>query len=156
MDEAHCCSSWGHDFRPDYTKFFLFFCFSYDTNSRLSIFKHLFPKVPLIALTATATVKVQEDVCIILSIPDCNLFRTSFNRSRVVISLFYCSRPNLCYFVEEKVSTGVDQIANFIKTRYPHDSGIVYGFSRKECEKISKELQGNGIKVREIDYYVVT
>ncbi|KAK1647532.1 hypothetical protein QYE76_065337 [Lolium multiflorum] len=128
IDEAHCCSQWGHDFRPDY--------------KNLGILKIQFPSVPMIALTATATSKVQMDLIEMLHIPTCVKFVSSVNR------------PNLFYRVYEKSSVGkvvIDEIANFISESYPNnESGIVYCLSRKECEQVAQELRGRGISA---DYY---
>ncbi|KAI4997128.1 hypothetical protein ZWY2020_052470 [Hordeum vulgare] len=128
IDEAHCCSQWGHDFRPDY--------------KNLGILKIQFPSVPMIALTATATSKVQMDLIEMLHIPRSVKFISTVNR------------PNLFYRVYEKSSVGkvvIDEIANFISESYPNnESGIVYCFSRKECEQVAKELRGRGISA---DYY---
>ncbi|KAG5389031.1 hypothetical protein IGI04_030572 [Brassica rapa subsp. trilocularis] len=128
IDEAHCCSQWGHDFRPDY--------------KNLSILKTQFPKVPMVALTATATQKVQNDLIEMLHIPKCVKFVSSVNR------------PNLFYSVREKSLVGkavVDEIAEFIRESYSNnESGIVYCFSRKECEQIAGELRERGISA---DYY---
>ncbi|XP_074588165.1 ATP-dependent DNA helicase Q-like 2 isoform X3 [Curcuma longa] len=123
IDEAHCCSQWGHDFRPDY--------------KNLGILKIQFANVPLIALTATATYRVQVDLMDMLHIPKCVKFVSTVNR------------PNLFYRVREKSSVGkvvIDEIADLIRDTYSkNDSGIVYCFSRKECEQVAKELRGCGI-----------
>ncbi|KAK3101107.1 hypothetical protein FSP39_000993 [Pinctada imbricata] len=123
IDEVHCCSQWGHDFRPDY-KF-------------LGIMKRQFPEVPILGLTATATTKVIEDVKKILSIPSCHLLKASFNR------------PNLYYEVKQKPSVfkeSMDEIQKLIKSRFSCQSGIIYCFSRKESEEVASELQQRGIK----------
>nr|XP_022332782.1 ATP-dependent DNA helicase Q1-like [Crassostrea virginica] len=123
IDEVHCCSQWGHDFRPDY-KF-------------LGIMKRQFPGVPILGLTATATKNVIEDVKKILNIPNCVLFKASFNR------------PNLFYEVKTKSSEHIeamDNIQKLIQKRFNNQSGIIYCLSRKESQDVTADLQQRGIK----------
>lgn len=121
VDEAHCCSSWGHSFRADYLK--------------LRMLKNRFPDVPLLALTATATDRVYYDVKEILQLRKCETFRASIDR------------PNLSYEVRTKTSekqTNAEGIAEFIKTQ-GGGAGIVYCLTRKECEKMAGDLRREGI-----------
>ncbi|MFP4488887.1 MAG: DNA helicase RecQ [Bacteroidales bacterium] len=118
IDEAHCISEWGHDFRPEYRKIRPIV----DTIGRS----------PIIALTATATPKVQHDIQKNLGILDANVFKSSFNR------------PNLYYEVRPKVNT-TKEILKFIKNNQGK-SGIIYCLSRKKVEQIAEALQVNGIK----------
>ncbi|WP_343616192.1 DNA helicase RecQ [Flavobacterium sp.] len=118
IDEAHCISEWGHDFRPEYR------------NLR-SIIKQL-GKVPIIGLTATATPKVQEDILKNLDMSDANTFKASFNR------------PNLYYEVRTKTKSIESDIIRFIK-QHKGKSGIIYCLSRKKVESIAEVLQVNGI-----------
>ncbi|WP_431243009.1 DNA helicase RecQ [Flavobacterium sp. P21] len=118
IDEAHCISEWGHDFRPEYR------------NLR-SIIKQL-GKVPIIGLTATATPKVQEDILKNLDMSDANTFKASFNR------------PNLFYEVRTKTKNIESDIIRFIK-QHKGKSGIIYCLSRKKVESIAEVLQVNGI-----------
>lgn len=118
IDEAHCISEWGHDFRPEYR------------NLR-SIIKAL-GDVPIIGLTATATPKVQEDILKNLDIPDANTFKASFNR------------PNLFYEVRTKTKNVESDIIRFIK-QHKGKSGVIYCLSRKKVEEIAQVLQVNGI-----------
>ena len=120
VDEAHCISEWGHDFRPEYR------------NIR-TIVNRLGENIPLIGLTATATPKVQEDILKNLSIPDAKVFKASFNR------------PNLFYEVRSKTNNVEADITRFIK-KNAGKSGILYCLSRKKVEELAEVLQVNGIK----------
>ncbi len=119
IDEAHCISEWGHDFRPEYR------------NLRNII--HKIGDFPIIGLTATATQKVQEDILKNLGIPDANTFKASFNR------------PNLFYEIRPKTKDVEKDIIRFIRN-YKGKSGIIYCLSRKKVEEIAQILQVNGIK----------
>jgi ATP-dependent DNA helicase RecQ len=118
IDEAHCISEWGHDFRPEYR--------------RLRDIIEAIGTVPIIALTATATPKVQQDIVKNLGMTEANIFKSSFNRA------------NLYYEVRPKVNV-VKEIVKFIK-KNTGKSGIVYCLSRKKVEEIAEFLQVNGIK----------
>lgn len=117
IDEAHCISEWGHDFRPEYR------------NLRMIIQR--IGKSPIIALTATATEKVQEDIQKNLGMENAKLFKSSFNRE------------NLFYEVRPKINVN-KEIIRLIK-QHPDKSGIVYCLSRKKVEEIAQTLQVNGI-----------
>lgn len=118
IDEAHCISEWGHDFRPDYKK--------------LKIIRDIFPKVPIIALTATAIPDVQKDILQSLKLSDPKIYKASFNRS------------NLIYFVRAK-EKAYDQVLDYV-TKHPKDSGIIYCQSRKSAENISNKLEKDGFR----------
>ena len=118
IDEAHCISEWGHDFRPEYR------------NLRHII--KLLGDVPIIGLTATATLKVQEDILKNLDMVNANTFKASFNR------------PNLYYEVRTKTKNIESDIIRFIK-QHKGKSGIIYCLSRKKVEAIAQVLQVNGI-----------
>ena len=118
VDEAHCISEWGHDFRPEYRKI-------------RSIVEEI-QLAPIIALTATATPKVQSDILKNLRIQDATVFKSSFNR------------PNLYYEVRDKVEPEKD-IIRFIRQN-PGKSGIIYCLSRKKVEEMAQMLSINGIK----------
>ncbi len=118
IDEAHCISEWGHDFRPEY-------------RNLKSIIK-LIGDVPVIGLTATATPKVQEDILKNLDMSDAVTFKASFNR------------PNLFYEVRTKTKNIESDIIRFIK-QHKGKSGIIYCLSRKKVEEIAEVLQVNGI-----------
>jgi ATP-dependent DNA helicase RecQ len=120
IDEAHCISEWGHDFRPEYR------------NIR-AIIDRLSPGIPLIALTATATPKVQEDIMKNLGMKDAVLLKSSFNR------------PNLYYEVRPKTEQVNSDIVKLI-AQHPNKSVIIYCLSRKKVEELAQILQLNGIK----------
>lgn len=125
VDEVHCCSQWGHDFRPDY-KF-------------LGTLKNMFPDIPILGVTATATSKVITDVQKMLNIEDCLVLKAPFNR------------PNLFYQVLEKPSEKIavyDLLEDLLKNRYRGKSGIIYTFSTKDADDISAELLKRDVKVR--------
>jgi len=119
VDEAHCISEWGHDFRPEYR------------NLRV-ILEQFEQTIPIIALTATATPKVQEDVMKNLQIPKAKVFKASFNR------------PNLYYQVSPKTKQVDSDIIKFVK-KNSGKSGIIYCLSRKRVEELAQTLQVNGI-----------
>ena len=120
IDEAHCISEWGHDFRPEYR------------NLR-HIIKRIGDNIPMIGLTATATPKVQEDILKNLGITDATTFKASFNR------------PNLYYEVRPKTKNVDADIIRFVKQN-EGKSGIVYCLSRKRVEELAQVLQVNGVK----------
>jgi ATP-dependent DNA helicase RecQ len=119
VDEAHCISEWGHDFRPEYR------------NLRI-ILQQFEQSIPIVALTATATPKVQEDVMKNLGINDAKVFKASFNR------------PNLFYEVRPKTNQVDSDIIRFVKLN-SGKSGIIYCLSRKRVEELAQTLQVNGI-----------
>ena len=120
IDEAHCISEWGHDFRPEYRKI-------------RDIIDQVDPKIKIIALTATATPKVQDDIIKNLKINNSKVFKSSFNR------------PNLFYEVRGKSQTTDLDLIKFIKSK-SNQSGIIYCLSRKNTEDLSELLNINGIK----------
>ncbi len=120
IDEAHCISEWGHDFRPEYRKI-------------RDIIELIDPELKIMALTATATPKVQDDIVKNLKINNSKVFKSSFNR------------PNLFYEVRGKNQLTDLELLKFIKTK-SNQSGIIYCLSRKKVEDISKLLNINGVK----------
>lgn len=124
IDEIHCCSQWGHDFRPDY-KF-------------LGILKSMFPGVPILGLTATAPAKIIVDVQKMLDIQGCLVLRATFNR------------PNLFYEVRRKPTdkdTCLAMIENLLKNRFKDKSGIIYTTTIKDAEQLTTDLRAVGLKV---------
>jgi ATP-dependent DNA helicase RecQ len=119
IDEAHCISEWGHDFRPEY-------------RNLKKIIKRIGDDIPIIGLTATATPKVQEDILKNLNMSNANTFKASFNR------------PNLYYEVRPKTKEVFSDIIRFIK-KSTGKSGIIYCLSRKSVEELAQTLQVNGI-----------
>lgn len=121
IDEAHCVSQWGHDFRPDYKK--------------LGILKQKYPGVPMMALTATANMRVRKDIIYQLGMKNPKCFVQSFNR------------PNLKFRVEpKKPSTLTADITKLIKEQFSGKCGIVYCLSRKECDTVAANLGKAGIQ----------
>ena len=118
IDEVHCVSQWGHDFRPEYT--------------RLSALRLHFPKVPLIALTATADAQTREDIIQVLGLHDARHHISSFDR------------PNIRYSLLEKHQP-LQQLTAFME-RYRGESGIVYALSRKRVEQVAGKLMLHGVK----------
>lgn len=121
VDEAHCISEWGHDFRPEYR--------------RIRPIINEIGEAPLIALTATATPKVQHDIQKNLGMINAQVFKSSFNR------------PNLYYEVRPKTANIDKDIIKFIKSN-PEKSGIIYCLSRKKVEELAEILRANGINAR--------
>ncbi|QJB56122.1 DNA helicase RecQ [Pseudodesulfovibrio sp. zrk46] len=118
IDEAHCVSQWGHDFRPEYMQ--------------LSVLKERFPQVPRLALTATADKPTQRDIVNNLHLEQAQVFATGFDR------------PNITYTVLPK-NNGQKMLLRFIQDNHPGDAGIVYRISRKKVEQTAEFLQKQGI-----------
>lgn len=120
VDEAHCVSSWGHDFRPDY--------------KGLSLFKQKYPDIPIMALTATANEKVRMDIIHNLNMKDAILLKQSFNRT------------NLFYEVRWKGPSYMDWIKNFISVKHKNQCGVIYCHSKQSCEQTADKLLLWGVK----------
>jgi ATP-dependent DNA helicase RecQ len=118
IDEAHCISEWGHDFRPEYRQIFAL--------------REIFPDVPMMALTATATERVREDIVKQLHLRSPACYVASFNR------------PNLTYRVAAK-SGAYEQILSYLRAR-PGESGIIYALARKTAESLAAKLTADGVK----------
>lgn len=124
IDEVHCCSTWGHDFRPDY--------------QFVGCLKGMFPGVPILGLTATAPAKIITDVQKMLDIQGCLVLRASFNR------------PNLFYEVRRKPADKdvcLSMIQNLLKSRFADKSGIIYTTTIKEAEQLTSDLRAKGLKI---------
>lgn len=118
IDEAHCVSQWGHDFRPEYLK--------------LGILAEKFSHIPRIALTATADQQTRQEIIEKLELKDAKIFASGFDR------------PNISYTIVEK-NNPKKQVIHYIETKHKDDSGIVYCLSRKSVDELAQTLQGAGI-----------
>ncbi|ENN79443.1 hypothetical protein HUJ04_013206 [Dendroctonus ponderosae] len=122
IDEVHCLSQWGHDFRPDY--------------KQLGLLRSNYGEVPIICLTATATKQVENDVINILNLRSVKRFIRSFNR------------PNIKYEVINKKGKATGAIAGLIKSKFPKKSGIVYCLSRSDCDRLADDFNQMGVKAK--------
>ena len=119
IDEAHCVSEWGHEFRPDYRK--------------LHFLKEEFPYIPIAAFTATATKKVSDDIVKSLKLNNPTILRGSFFRKNLILN------------IQKRAGNGRDKLLKFLKN-YKDESGIVYTFTRKESEETARFLQSKNFK----------
>lgn len=125
VDEVHCVSTWGHDFRPDYTY--------------LSLMKSMFADVPMMGLTATATNAVLSDVQKVLDIPDSVVIKAPFDRP----NLFFTVIPK-----PESNEAAIQYLVQLLKNEYKNQSGIIYTATIKDCEEIATELRKHGLLVK--------
>ncbi len=136
IDESHCISEWGHDFRPEYRQ--------------LKTLKEKFPDVPVMALTATATPRVQEDIISHLRLPECRVFKASFNRK----NLYYQIRPKehpyhqILQYLETRraVLFSLRSMQAMPLSEAKNDSGIIYCQSRKTADSLAASLQSDGYR----------
>ena len=119
IDEAHCVSQWGHDFRPEYIQ--------------LSILHERFPRIPRIALTATADEPTRKEIIQRLALENAELFVSGFDR------------PNICYRISQNQGNARDQLLRFILNEHENDAGIVYCLSRKKVEQTAEWLTSKGL-----------
>ncbi|MEJ2755327.1 MAG: RecQ family ATP-dependent DNA helicase, partial [Gammaproteobacteria bacterium] len=120
IDEAHCVSQWGHDFRPEYLQ--------------LNALIDAFPHVPRLALTATADKRTREEIRERLGLSKAKTFISSFDR------------PNIRYWIQEKSTSPKQQLVQFIRSEHAGDAGIVYCMSRKKVEQIAHDLRTEGFR----------
>ena len=119
IDEAHCVSQWGHDFRPEYIQ--------------LSVLHERFPEIPRIALTATADIPTRREIIQRLGLNEAELFVSGFDR------------PNICYRIAQNQGNAKDQLLRFIRNEHDGDAGIVYCLSRKKVEQTADWLSAKGV-----------
>lgn len=138
VDEAHCISTWGQDFREAVCSPFNFqmvpFIFVLSKYQKLGMLRNFYPNVPIMALTATANKVTVDDIITQLHLHNHASFTQSFNR------------PNLKYVIKNKKGQYVDDIVNFINSKHPGKSGVIYCRAKKKCEELAETLQNKGLK----------